>query len=72
MVLLSTHNIRFGSEIRKLFFWYALLTKGLIGPMVFILWTWRIAFGCHIILELDPWLSSFHALMNILIIEFIS
>ena len=28
-VLLSTHNICFGWEIRKLFFWYALLTKGL-------------------------------------------
>ena len=28
-VLLSTHNICFGWEIRKLNFWYALLTKGL-------------------------------------------
>ena len=28
-VLLSTHNICFGREIRKLNFWYALLTKGL-------------------------------------------
>ena len=28
-VLLSNHNICFGLEIRKLFFWYALLTKGL-------------------------------------------
>ena len=28
-VLLSTHNICFGREIRKLFFWYALLTKAL-------------------------------------------
>ena len=27
--LLSTHNICFGSEIRKLFFYYTLLTKGL-------------------------------------------
>ena len=27
MVLLSTHNICFGSEIRKLFLCYALLTK---------------------------------------------
>ena len=26
-VLLSTHNICFGGEIRKLIFWYALLTK---------------------------------------------
>ena len=30
-VLLSTHNICFGWEIRKLFSWYALLTKGLIN-----------------------------------------
>ena len=30
-VLLSTHNICFGWEIRKLFFWYALLTRGLAG-----------------------------------------
>ena len=30
-VLLSTHNICFGLEIRKLIFWYALLTKRL-GP----------------------------------------
>ena len=31
MVLLSTYNIYFGWEIRKLIFWYALpLTKGLI------------------------------------------
>ena len=29
-VLLSTHNICFGCEIRKLFFCYALITKGLI------------------------------------------
>ena len=29
MVLLSTHNICFGLEIRKLLFGYALLTKGL-------------------------------------------
>ena len=29
MVLLSTHNICFGSEINKLFFCYALVTKGL-------------------------------------------
>ena len=28
-VLLSTHNICFGREIRIFFFWYALLTKGL-------------------------------------------
>ena len=28
-VLLSTHNICFGREIRKLFFCYILLTKGL-------------------------------------------
>ena len=28
-VHLSTHNICFGWEIRKLFFWYARLTKGL-------------------------------------------
>ena len=28
-VLLSTHNICFGWEIRKSIFWYALLTKGL-------------------------------------------
>ena len=27
--LLSTHNICFGSEIRKLYFCYTLLTKGL-------------------------------------------
>ena len=26
-VLLSTHNIGFGLEIRKLFFWYAILTS---------------------------------------------
>ena len=30
-VLLSTKNICFGSEIRKLFLWYALLTKGLLS-----------------------------------------
>ena len=30
MVLLSTHNICFGWEIRKLVFWYTLLTKVLI------------------------------------------
>ena len=29
-VLLSTHNICFGSEIRKLFFCYAHSTKGLV------------------------------------------
>ena len=29
MVHLSTHNICFGWEIGKLFFWYTLLTKGL-------------------------------------------
>ena len=29
-VLLSTHNIHFGREVRKLFFCYALLTKGLV------------------------------------------
>ena len=29
MVLLSTNNICFGGETRKLVFWYALLTKGL-------------------------------------------
>ena len=29
MVLLSTHNIWFNWEITKLFFWYALLSKGL-------------------------------------------
>ena len=29
-VLLSTHNICFGQEIRKLFFCYALITKSLI------------------------------------------
>ena len=29
MVLLSTHNICFGWEIRKLIFWYAFLSKGL-------------------------------------------
>ena len=28
-VLLSTYNICFGGEIRKLIFWYTLLTKGL-------------------------------------------
>ena len=28
-VLLSTHTICFGWEIRKLIFWYTLLTKGL-------------------------------------------
>ena len=28
-VLLSTHNICFGCEIRKIFFCYALLTEGL-------------------------------------------
>ena len=33
-VLLSTNNICFGWEIRKLFFWYALLTKGLISQFV--------------------------------------
>ena len=27
-VLLSTHNICFGLEIRKLNFWYVILTKG--------------------------------------------
>ena len=31
MVLLSTHNICFGWEIRKLFFRHALLTKGLLS-----------------------------------------
>ena len=34
-VLLSTHNICFGWEIRKLFFWYALLTKGLVPYFYF-------------------------------------
>ena len=29
-VLLSTHNMCFGWEIRKLFFWYTLLTKVLL------------------------------------------
>ena len=29
MVLLSTDNICFGLEIKKISFWYALLTKGL-------------------------------------------
>ena len=29
-VLLSTHNICFGREIRKINFWYTLFTKGLI------------------------------------------
>ena len=36
-VLLSTHNISFSWEIRKLIFWYALLTKGLwliIAPSI--------------------------------------
>ena len=33
-VLLSTHNICFGLEIRKLFFWYALLTKVLLFKSV--------------------------------------
>ena len=31
MVLLSTHNICFGLEIRIIMFWYTLLTKALIG-----------------------------------------
>ena len=33
-VLLSTHNICFGLEIRKLFFWYALLNKVLIVELI--------------------------------------
>ena len=33
MILLSTHNICFGWEIRKLFFWSALLTKGLMSTV---------------------------------------
>ena len=33
MVLLSTHNICFGWEIRKLFFIYALLSGGLISDL---------------------------------------
>ena len=34
-VLLSTHNICFGLEIRKLNFWYTLLTK-VLGGDIFI------------------------------------
>ena len=34
-VLLSTHNICFGWEIRKLFFFYALLTKVLVDILKF-------------------------------------
>ena len=36
-VPLSTHSICFGGEIRKLFFWYALLTKVLhsVGSLLF-------------------------------------
>ena len=39
-ILLSTHNICFGGEIRKSIFCYALLTKGLhmIWPCVPLLW----------------------------------
>ena len=37
-VLLSTHNIIFGWEIRKLIFWYALLTKGLIPIKTYEPW----------------------------------
>ena len=33
-VLLSTHNIRFGSEIRKIIFQYALLSGGLVPCQV--------------------------------------
>ena len=33
MVLLSTHNICFGCEIRKIIFGYALLTKCLLHPL---------------------------------------
>ena len=32
-VLLSTHNICFGWEIRKIFFCYALLTKGMFTTL---------------------------------------
>ena len=42
-VLLSTHNIYFRWEIRKLFFWYALLTTGLfIGIMLTIMQRWQL------------------------------
>ena len=37
MVLLSTHNICFGREIRKIFFSYALLSRGLttLSPNIY-------------------------------------
>ena len=35
-VLLSTHNICFGREIRELDFWYTLLTKDLNGACGFV------------------------------------
>ena len=45
-ILLSTHNICFGWEIRKLFFRYAILTKGLLsyglhGQVYEKYWFWR-------------------------------
>ena len=36
IVLLSTHNICFGWELRKLIFWNALLTKGLFLVHVYL------------------------------------
>ena len=39
-VLLSTHNICFGWEIRKIYFWYTLLTKGLHIAVYFtVIWS---------------------------------
>ena len=35
-VLLSTHNMCFGWEIRKLIFWYTLWTKGMAECLSFL------------------------------------